>query len=160
MSKYVLIECYVFRCEARRERESTAGWYRPCLLSFVWFTGRNIFYSSSWNICKDKTKIFSHCFQAGVMWSSDQSEPHYTPAALWCPPAWLGTTPVPRSTRPLSTATKVRSPGIRLELWQSSSVFRWPQAGGLGRSSVPASSSSPTTTAGSGISVWEIQLLR
>ena len=82
-----------------------------------------------------------------------------TPAALWCPPAWLATTRRPPSTPPLSTATKVRSPAVRLELWPHLTVFRWPQTGGLGRSSVPASSS-PTTTAGPGISVREIQLLR
>ena len=60
-------------------------------------------------------------------------------------------------------------PSVRLRRWEwagrpslgrphSLSVSRWPQAGGLGRSSVPASS--PPATAGPGISVREIQLLR
>ena len=105
----------MWRKERERERERVEmGWYRPCLLSFLWFIGRNIFYSSSWNISKDKTKIFSHCFQAVVMWWWEAGDDGVilvrtsSQPVLWCPPAWRGTTPAPRSTRPLSTATKVR----------------------------------------------------
>ena len=147
----------------RKERvdwTTQPGWYRPCLLSWVWFTARNIFYSSSWNISRDKTKIFSHPLLSSCRDVMVRSEW----APLWCPPVWRATTPPPPSTRPLSTATKVRTPRTRLEprpdlTWPDLTVFRWPQTGGLGRRSVPASSPR-TGTAGPGISVREIQLLR
>ena len=107
----------------RKERVvSTAGWYRLCLLSLFSFIGRNIFYSSSWNISEDKTKIFFRCFQAVVMWWWEAEDDPVIRVSricpvLWCPPAWLATTPVPPCTPPLSTDTKVRSSALRLETW-------------------------------------------
>ena len=127
-NKRNLIRC-IFRCEGRRESgvESTAGWSRPCLLSSFWFTGRTIFYSSTAPaeiFLKTKQKYFPTAFK--LSWCDGEAagdDPVIrvspsTPAALWCPPAWLATTRVPPCTRPLSTATKVRSPWVRLEPWQ------------------------------------------